>query len=188
MLIGADGIRSTVRTLIDPHAPSPEYVGLLGFGSYATGSGVRADAETMYFVFGGSFLGYWAEPDGTIAWFTNLAVPEPLATAEIANTVIGAGPMEIMPSVPRWHRDRMVLVGDAAHAPSASSGQGASLAANPPCSWRGACATSRTSPRLSRPTNACAALGSRRSRPARPAPTAPSAASAPSRACSCHSS
>jgi len=33
-----------------------------------------------------------------------------------------------MPSVPRWHRDRMVLVGDAAHAPSNSSGQGASLA------------------------------------------------------------
>jgi 2-polyprenyl-6-methoxyphenol hydroxylase-like FAD-dependent oxidoreductase len=36
------------------------------------------------------------------------------------------GPMERMPSVPHWHRDRMVLVGDAAHAPSSSSGQGAS--------------------------------------------------------------
>jgi 2-polyprenyl-6-methoxyphenol hydroxylase-like FAD-dependent oxidoreductase len=33
-----------------------------------------------------------------------------------------------MPRLPRWHRDRMVLVGDAAHAPSNSSGQGASLA------------------------------------------------------------
>ena len=39
------------------------------------------------------------------------------------------GSMEIMPSVPHWHRGRMVLVGDAAHAPSSSSGQGASLAA-----------------------------------------------------------
>ena len=29
--------------------------------------------------------------------------------------------------VPHWHRGRMVLVGDAAHAPSSSSGQGASL-------------------------------------------------------------
>ena len=38
------------------------------------------------------------------------------------------GSMEILPSVPRWHRGRMVLVGDAAHAPSSSSGQGASLA------------------------------------------------------------
>jgi 2-polyprenyl-6-methoxyphenol hydroxylase-like FAD-dependent oxidoreductase len=46
-----------------------------------------------------------------------------------SDTVIGGGPLEIMPSVPRWHRDRMVLVGDSAHAPSASSSQGASLAA-----------------------------------------------------------
>ena len=36
--------------------------------------------------------------------------------------------MHIMPPVPHWYRGRMVLVGDAAHAPSNSSGQGASLA------------------------------------------------------------
>lgn len=42
VLIGADGIRSTVRTIIDPHAPAPEYVGLLGFGSYAENSGCTA--------------------------------------------------------------------------------------------------------------------------------------------------
>ncbi|MGA5819464.1 FAD-dependent oxidoreductase [Kitasatospora sp. NPDC094028] len=36
--------------------------------------------------------------------------------------------LEIMPSVPHWYRGRMVLVGDAVHAPSNSSGQGASLA------------------------------------------------------------
>jgi 2-polyprenyl-6-methoxyphenol hydroxylase-like FAD-dependent oxidoreductase len=37
------------------------------------------------------------------------------------------GGMEILPSVPHWYRGRMVLVGDAAHAPSSSSGQGASI-------------------------------------------------------------
>jgi 2-polyprenyl-6-methoxyphenol hydroxylase-like FAD-dependent oxidoreductase len=37
------------------------------------------------------------------------------------------GSMEAMPPVPHWHRDRMVLVGDAVHAPSSSSGQGVSL-------------------------------------------------------------
>ncbi|MGZ3638599.1 MAG: FAD-dependent monooxygenase, partial [Ktedonobacterales bacterium] len=36
--------------------------------------------------------------------------------------------LNMMPRVPRWHRDTMVLVGDAAHATSPSSGQGASLA------------------------------------------------------------
>lgn len=38
------------------------------------------------------------------------------------------GSLRIMPRLPHWHRGRMVLVGDAAHAPSNSSGQGASLA------------------------------------------------------------
>ncbi|HJW62525.1 MAG TPA: FAD-dependent monooxygenase, partial [Actinomycetes bacterium] len=33
------------------------------------------------------------------------------------------------PSVPTWHRGPMVIVGDAAHAPSPTSGQGASMAA-----------------------------------------------------------
>jgi len=38
------------------------------------------------------------------------------------------GSTHIMPSVPHWHRGHAVLVGDAVHAPSNSSGQGASLA------------------------------------------------------------
>ncbi len=45
-----------------------------------------------------------------------------------AEGLVVLGSMESMPKVPRWHRGRMVLVGDAAHAPSSSSGQGASLA------------------------------------------------------------
>lgn len=38
------------------------------------------------------------------------------------------GALHIMPPVPHWYRGQMVLVGDAVHAPSNSSGQGASLA------------------------------------------------------------
>jgi 2-polyprenyl-6-methoxyphenol hydroxylase-like FAD-dependent oxidoreductase len=38
------------------------------------------------------------------------------------------GGLEIMPTAPVWSRGRAVLVGDAAHVPSPSSGQGASLA------------------------------------------------------------
>ena len=47
-------------------------------------------------------------------------------TTEDALQVLGA--IHIMPPIPHWHRDRMVLVGDAVHAPSNSTGQGASLA------------------------------------------------------------
>ncbi|HEV8568190.1 MAG TPA: FAD-dependent monooxygenase [Actinoplanes sp.] len=38
------------------------------------------------------------------------------------------GGLEIMPTAPVWSRGRTVLVGDAAHVPSQSSGQGASMA------------------------------------------------------------
>jgi 2-polyprenyl-6-methoxyphenol hydroxylase-like FAD-dependent oxidoreductase len=33
-----------------------------------------------------------------------------------------------LPHVPTWHTARMIIIGDAAHAPSPSSGQGASMA------------------------------------------------------------
>jgi 2-polyprenyl-6-methoxyphenol hydroxylase-like FAD-dependent oxidoreductase len=114
----------------------------------------------MYFAQGTkAFLGYWANPGGGTAWFSNLPSERMLSLAEtravpkedwmrqlrashaddrpgrelVENTstdgLMVMGPLEILPSVPHWHRGRMVLVGDSAHAPSSSSGQGASLAA-----------------------------------------------------------
>jgi 2-polyprenyl-6-methoxyphenol hydroxylase-like FAD-dependent oxidoreductase len=38
-----------------------------------------------------------------------------------------ATPIHQIPRLPTWHRGRMVLIGDSAHSPSPSSGQGASL-------------------------------------------------------------
>jgi FAD-dependent urate hydroxylase len=53
-------------------------------------------------------------------------------TALLARTtpddLIVVGPVESMGTVPTWHKGRVVLVGDSVHAPSSSSGQGASLA------------------------------------------------------------
>ena len=158
VLIGADGIHSTVRTLIDPLAPAPEHVPLLNFGAIAD-IAVQAEPDAMYFVLGdGGFFGYWLQPDGRTAWFSNL--PHAIATTAAQAREVSAddwlqklrlayardeparvllqhtqaeqllilGSMQIMPSLPRWHSGRMVLVGDSAHAPSSSSGQGASLA------------------------------------------------------------
>jgi 2-polyprenyl-6-methoxyphenol hydroxylase-like FAD-dependent oxidoreductase len=101
---------------------------------------------------------YWKRPDGRIGWGANLPSPQYLSLKEAravpaedwlhtlrttyANDVPGArlaaettsetlqavGALHIMPPVPQWHRGRMVLVGDAVHAPSNSTGQGASLA------------------------------------------------------------
>jgi 2-polyprenyl-6-methoxyphenol hydroxylase-like FAD-dependent oxidoreductase len=160
VLVGADGIRSTVRAFIDPNAPQPQYVGFLGFGGLSSAGVPGARPDAMYFVFGKrAFMGHWSPPGGGTAWFSNLPYPEPLTTTEARQVptadwmrrlrevyaedvpgrelvehtpvdqlfVFGGG--EILPSVPHWHHDRLVLVGDSAHAPSSSSGQGASLAA-----------------------------------------------------------
>ncbi|MGW7578666.1 FAD-dependent monooxygenase [Streptomyces sp. NPDC054765] len=159
ILIGADGIRSTVRTVIDPHAPVPEYSGVLSFGGYAAVDGAdRCEPGTMYFAFGRAFMGYWRGPDGRLIWFAGLPMDTPPSPADLARVpaaewlgrlralyaghvpgerllrhtgpgeLMVAGRMERMPSVPHWYRGRMVLVGDSVHAPSSSSGQGASLA------------------------------------------------------------
>ncbi|WP_319462492.1 NAD(P)/FAD-dependent oxidoreductase [Micromonospora sp. RTP1Z1] len=158
VLIGADGIRSTVRKLIDPAAPDPRYVGLLGMGGLADGE-APGEPDAMYFAFGKrAFFGYWTGPTGRTMWFSNLPSEQPMTMAQArdvpptewlqrlqlihtddmpahdvlqhanADELIVIGSLEILPTVPRWHRGRMVLVGDSAHAPSSSSGQGASLA------------------------------------------------------------
>jgi|KBSSwiStaDraftv2_1062776.scaffolds.fasta_scaffold36571_2 2-polyprenyl-6-methoxyphenol hydroxylase-like FAD-dependent oxidoreductase len=164
VLIGADGVHSTVRRLINPDAPCARYLGLLGF------EGIAEDAPddpataclepgTMTFAFGRrAYYLYWKRPDGRIGWGANLPSPQYLSLKEAravpakdwlhtlrttyANDVPGArlaaettsetlqavGGLHIMPPVAHWHRGRMVLVGDAVHAPSNSTGQGASLA------------------------------------------------------------
>ena len=164
VLIGADGVHSTVRNLIDPDAPGARYLKLLGFEGLADdapGDPVTAALEpgTMTFAFGRrAYYLYWKRPDGRIGWGANLPSEQYLTLIQAravaaedwlhtlrsayANDVPGArlaaettsgtlqavGGLRIMPPVPHWHRGRMVLVGDAVHAPSNSTGQGASLA------------------------------------------------------------
>lgn len=157
VLVGADGVHSTVRRLIDPNAPGPRWTGMLGLEGVSSYE-VPEDPETMVFAFGrrGYYL-YWLNAAGGTTWGVNLPYDRPLSGAQarevpreewmrilretygedvpggdlIRHTPVTSmqvtGALYIMPSVPHWHRDRMVLVGDAAHAPSNSSGQGASL-------------------------------------------------------------
>jgi 2-polyprenyl-6-methoxyphenol hydroxylase-like FAD-dependent oxidoreductase len=161
VLIGADGVHSTVRQLIDPNAPSARYLNMLGFEGLAGDAADTAELEpgTMTFAFGRrAYYLYWKRPDGRIGWGANLPSPQyfslkearavpaekwlhalrtayaddvpgaRLAAQTSSETLQAVGALHIMPPVPHWHRGRMVLVGDAVHAPSNSTGQGASLA------------------------------------------------------------
>jgi FAD-dependent urate hydroxylase len=158
LLVGADGVHSVTRRLLDPAAPAGRYVGLVNFGGYTPGSAGTTEPGAWHMIFGRrAFFGYVVDPEGGTVWFAN--VPRPAVTAaeraatsaeqwrrqlvELfaadhgpASDLIAAGTLELagdsthdLPSVPTWHKGPMVIVGDAAHAPSPTSGQGASMAA-----------------------------------------------------------
>jgi 2-polyprenyl-6-methoxyphenol hydroxylase-like FAD-dependent oxidoreductase len=157
VLIGADGIHSRVRTLIDPAAPQPRYTGLNVLYGYTDDPSLPVSTDAYRMIQGKrAFFGYTTSPEGETYWFARLPGPE-LSRERIAATtadgwrrkaaeffmadtapsrriieatweeIIGGNAYDV-PSTPRWHRDAMVLVGDAAHAASPAAGQGASMA------------------------------------------------------------
>ena len=158
LLIGADGLRSRTRTIIDPGAPRARHIGLLNTGGFARGVTVPGEPGTSYFIFGKRcFFGYLIHPDGEVWWFANPPSPEEPTREKLAGIgseqwrarlvelfkddtgpmldIIGATDAIVsgwntydFPTVPKWRNERMVIIGDAAHATSPSAGQGASMA------------------------------------------------------------
>ncbi|MFG2647218.1 FAD-dependent oxidoreductase [Streptomyces sp. NPDC048436] len=160
ILIGADGLRSTVRRLIDASAPKPHYAGTLTFTARAVGCQLPSTEGVLYRCFGKrAYMAYQIFDDGSATWFVNLPHREPMTPAEAQavgavewlkrlreafaqdrtpaaelldatpeSALLITGPAETMPPLQRWSRGRMTLIGDAAHATPATSGQGASLA------------------------------------------------------------
>lgn len=157
LLIGCDGIRSRLRGLIDPAAPTPRWTGLVGYGGFSPAGLVDEPPGSYRMIFGRrAFFGHATAPSGESWWFVNEPrrrepprgeipqSPEDQRSHLLSLVAGDAGPaarligaatefsvasgIHTIPHLGRWHRERMLVVGDAAHAPSPSSGQGASLA------------------------------------------------------------
>ncbi|WP_202803284.1 FAD-dependent monooxygenase [Tsukamurella sp. 1534] len=72
ILIGADGIHSTVRALIDPGARSPRYVPVLNIGGHVPGLAVEGEPRDFRMQFGTRcFFAWMPTPDGGTVWFAN---------------------------------------------------------------------------------------------------------------------
>jgi FAD-dependent urate hydroxylase len=158
LLIGADGIHSRTRRIIDPAAPGARYIPVLNIGGYASDVRVPADPGTFRMIFGKrAFFGYAVHPSGEVWWFANPPRSDEPSKTELAAIsteqwrkmltdlfagddtpaveIVSATPGELsgwatydLPSVPTWRRGPMIIIGDAAHATAPSSGQGASMA------------------------------------------------------------
>ncbi|GAA0222347.1 FAD-dependent monooxygenase [Saccharothrix mutabilis subsp. mutabilis] len=148
LLVGADGIHSTVRRLVFGEG----HVRHLGFHTAAftfTDPQVHALVEGRFCLTDtvGRQVGCYGLRDGRVAAFTVHRTDDPTLPADPQAAVreAYAGMGWIVPRVlshcppqlyydqvaqvvlPRWHKDRVVLVGDACGAVSLLAGQGASL-------------------------------------------------------------
>ena len=168
ILIGADGIWSTVRCLILPDAPDPVYTGLYGIGGYAplvnSAALALGEKDTMTMTWGSSgFFGYGQcrhARSNAMLWWSNQASETPPSREELKSDSSPQAQARLrrellalhkdwhdpirsliesteevmrtaiyeMPSLPKWHNGRSVLIGDAAHGMATSAGQGASQA------------------------------------------------------------
>ncbi len=156
-LVGADGIHSRTRYSHFDDAPRPTYTGVINLGGVVR-TDLPPTGTAMHMIFGRrGFFGYAVRPGGETYWFSNFAQEEepprggllnaganhyrqlllaihegdPPEVTRILQSVsgdIGAWPVYDILSLPAWHRGRVCLLGDAAHAVGPHVGQGASLA------------------------------------------------------------
>ncbi|MEV8315307.1 NAD(P)/FAD-dependent oxidoreductase [Streptomyces sp. NPDC059900] len=90
VLIGADGLRSTVRTLIDPSTPKPHYAGMLTFTARVPKTELPSTEGVLYMCYGKrAYFAYRILDDASAVWSVNLPHREPMTSAEAQ--AVGAG-------------------------------------------------------------------------------------------------
>lgn len=157
MLVGADGIHSRTRVLLDPTAPPPRHTGQLTVCGATRHTAHQAPPRTYRMYYGRrAFFGCTTTPDGITYWFANIpgadlpkdalaavtpaqwrrrvieafaedGTPAAAIAAATGDDIVGLNGYD-MPTTRVWHDGHTVLVGDAAHATAPNAAQGASMA------------------------------------------------------------
>jgi FAD-dependent urate hydroxylase len=173
LLVGADGIHSRTRRIIDPSAPGARYVPVLNIGGFASNVRVPGEPGTFRMVFGKRvFFGYAIHPSGEVWWFASPPHPDEPSRAELAAIsterwrkmltdllaeddtpaveIINHTPGELsgwatydLPSVPTWHRGRWSSSGTPRTPPPLPRGRALPWPSKTPSYSPGACATCR---------------------------------------------
>jgi 2-polyprenyl-6-methoxyphenol hydroxylase-like FAD-dependent oxidoreductase len=152
LVVGADGMWSVARRLLDPEALAPRYAGIFSISGTAAAPESGVDVEpgvfNMVFCRAGAFV-HLTAPDGRLWWNAQVSDPdEPSrerlaqygpaelaalfhdsaqARAVLRHAAIDARTLtHVLPETPHRHDGRTVLIGDAVH--PVGAGQGASMA------------------------------------------------------------
>ncbi len=153
LVVGADGLYSQVRGLVFEEAPRPKYTGQLCWrynlpridgldriwmfrGPNGSAGFVPIGKDVMYMLTTDkppSDLPLWPPAAGLAALYRERLSPFGGIVAEHREMVVDddavvVRPLENVLVPPPWHRGRVVLIGDAAHATTPHCGQGAAQA------------------------------------------------------------
>lgn len=157
VLIGADGLHSVTRKVIDPSDLTFRYGRLWTTGGYVSGIDAPREPGTEFMYLGKrGFFCDIQDPDGKIWWYATVTRPQRPTPEELAaispeqwrdqlidtfsvdkspaveiikatDSIWPPRPIEDIPHLPKWRNERMVVIGDACHAISPSAGQGVSM-------------------------------------------------------------
>lgn len=156
LLIGADGLNSAVRPLLGTTAIKPRYAGQRVFYGYTIEAPPESSGHITMIRGSGAAFGYARSPGGETFWFARVSGP-PAPADEIAAATPGQWRDQLVPllrpdATPAadivqatsdrlmvtnawdlpvgitWRTPRALIIGDAAHAASPATGQGASMA------------------------------------------------------------